>query len=61
MSARVQSKDWQAECIRRKAIIGKTPASKKAQFQRIKKDLREGDLILVDGVFVAPVPQQDEG
>jgi len=61
MGAEVQSKDWQAECIRRKVIKGKTPASQKAQFQRIKGQLKKGELILVDGVFVAPAPPQDEG
>ena len=51
-SARVQNKDWQAECIRRKTISGKTPASEKAQFHRIKRELREGGLILADGAYV---------
>jgi len=61
MGAKVQSKDWQAECIRRKVIKGKSPDSQKAQFQRIKRDLKKGDLILVDSIFVAPAPPQDEG
>jgi len=61
MGAKVQSKDWQAECIRRKVIKGNTSASKKTQFQRIKGELKKGELILVDGVFVAPAEPQDEG
>jgi hypothetical protein len=61
MAAKIQSKDWQAECIRRKVIKGKTPASEKAQFQKIKRELKAGELILVKGVFVAPAPPQDEG
>jgi len=61
MAAKIQSKDWQAECIRRKVIKGNTSASKKTQFQRIKGELKKGELILVDGVFVAPAEPQDEG
>lgn len=60
-SARVQSKDWQAECIRRKTITGKSPASEKAQFQRIKRELREGALILVDGGYVTPIFPEGDG
>ncbi len=60
-TARVQNKDWQAECIRRKAIKGKSPASEKAQFQRIKRELRDGTLIQVDGVYVTPILPAGEG
>ena len=61
LGAKVQSKDWMAECVRRKVIKGKSPASEKAQFQRIKRELKDGKLILVDGVFSELAPPPDEG
>lgn len=59
--ARITSKDWQAECVRRKTIKGKSPASEKSQFQRIKRELRDGALILVDGLHVTPLLPEGEG
>jgi hypothetical protein len=52
--ARVESKDWQAECENMKVITGKSKGSRKSQFYRIKRELLEGKLIHQDDIFVFP-------
>ena len=61
LGARVKSTDWRDECVRKKVIKGKTKASIKAQFQNIKGTLRDNGLVLVEGLYSAPTPEQDEG
>ncbi|MFN2253663.1 MAG: hypothetical protein ACK2U6_05415, partial [Candidatus Promineifilaceae bacterium] len=51
--ARVEPKEWQAECETMKVISG-TKGSRKTQFYRIKRELLDGKLIHPDGAFVFP-------
>lgn len=51
--ARVEPKEWQAECEKMKVISG-TKESRKTQFYRIKGQLLEGKLVVPNGPFVFP-------
>ena len=52
--ARVEPKEWQAECEKMKVITGRSKASRKSQFCRIKRNLLDGKLIHPNGAFVFP-------
>lgn len=52
--ARVESKVWLDECIRRKIVKGKNRTSQRAQFARIRRALIENNFVEQDGDFVTP-------